>query len=137
MDNAESLKEYLRGINRMTIRADGLALYSGYEIGAGMTCRSWTIAVHFDFTELEDVMMTFDPGYRKCNIQRDDSNGSSTHPIIFKDIYFFNFLCLIFYLGYTITVISALVEVVRYRFLEEDKHRKYRWLLRIRKNFFG
>ena len=68
MDNAESLKEYLRTINRMTIRAEGLALYSGYVIGTGMTCRSWTIEVHFDFTELADVMMTFDPGYKKCDI---------------------------------------------------------------------
>lgn len=137
LDNSVLLKQFIMDMDYLTIRAEDISLLS--EGSGSSTCRSWDIEIKFNFLELDNVDLEFEPTYKICSadIAEKNENTSSGYRVIFDDSYIFNFVCMIFNLMFTVILITFIIDIVRYNYLEAQKKLKYRWLLRIKQNFHG
>ena len=99
--------------------------------------------MEFDFSELENVKENFEHSFTGCNNQHSiggDSELEGTQgadSLIFSDFFIYNVFSFLINLAMTVMISSIVISLLKHKTYQEQKMKKYIWLLRNRKEFLG
>lgn len=139
LNDTSQLREYLQYTDVIRIKANDILLLYKDEVQE-ISCKNWMFNIDYDFTSLDKAKENFSKSYSECkasNFDQKNQNDLTSDSRIFEEFFVFNLLSFLINFKMTIFIVRIIIEIFKYRILKIEKVKKYRWLLRNKKNFDG